>query len=191
VGLELAADVLREGVDNEAFALLDSCLADYLTIQLLEPQSERTRRFLLSTSVLGRMSGALCDAVTSGHRSQATLEELERTGTLIFGLDSRSTWFRYHPSLRVVLRCQLHDEDAALETLLLHRAAEWHLARGDLEEGVGYLAEAGAWEEVVDAAFTHGAAMFDAHRAVAVAEWLQHLPPTFGEARVRVALLES
>src|SRR5438477_130506 len=62
-GLELAADVLREGVDDEAFALLDSCLAEYLNAQLLAPQSERTRRFLLSTSVLDRMSGPLCDAV--------------------------------------------------------------------------------------------------------------------------------
>jgi LuxR family maltose regulon positive regulatory protein len=51
--------------------------------------------------------------------------------------------------------------------------------------------EAGAWEQVVDAAFTHGPALFDSHRTLAVAEWLGRVPRTLKERCAQVALLES
>ncbi len=51
---------------------------DYLTEEVLDRQSQRVRAFLLETSVLERLSGALCDAVTGCSGGQAMLEQVER-----------------------------------------------------------------------------------------------------------------
>ena len=47
---------------------------DYLAEEVLERQDEQLRTFLLETSVLERLSGPLCDAVTGRAGSQALLE---------------------------------------------------------------------------------------------------------------------
>ena len=92
----------------------------------------------------------------------------------VTSVGGRSGWFRYHPILRVVLVRRLRASSRDLEQQSSHRAAEWHIARGEVEEGVNYLISAGASDEVVEAAFTHGSAMFDQHRATAVAGWIEH-----------------
>ena len=53
---------------------------DYLTEEVLDRQDEHLRAFLLETSVLERLSGPLCDAVTGRQDSQALLEEIRAGG---------------------------------------------------------------------------------------------------------------
>jgi LuxR family transcriptional regulator, maltose regulon positive regulatory protein len=50
---------------------------DYLTEEVLDRQPVEVRGFLLETSVLDRVSGALCDAVTGRTDSQLMLERVE------------------------------------------------------------------------------------------------------------------
>ena len=52
---------------------------DYLAEEVLERQDAQLRMFLLETSVLERLSGSLCDAVTGRGGSQALLKA-GRTG---------------------------------------------------------------------------------------------------------------
>jgi LuxR family transcriptional regulator, maltose regulon positive regulatory protein len=47
---------------------------DYLTEEVLDRQPADVRGFLLETSVLDRLSGALCDAITGRSGSQQLLE---------------------------------------------------------------------------------------------------------------------
>src|SRR5262249_49482366 len=67
-GLQLAAISLRCRDDPSEFvrefAGDDRYVLDYLTEEVLQQQPEPVQRFLLRTSVLGRLGGALCDAVT-------------------------------------------------------------------------------------------------------------------------------
>ena len=68
--LQLAA-LSMQGRDDVAgfiagFAGDDRYIVDYLVEEVLQRQPERVRSFLLQTSILGRLSGPLCDAVT-GH----------------------------------------------------------------------------------------------------------------------------
>src|SRR5919106_3581962 len=195
VGLQLAAVSLRQRTDVEqfvdTFAADDRHVADYLTEHVLRRQPDATRRFLLSTSVLDRMSGPLCDLVTGGSGGQAMLDELERTSMFITRLDGRSGWFRYHRLFRALLRHHLRDEDPTREPLLLRRAAEWHLARDDVDAAVDYLAEAGAWEEVLDAAFTYGDAPFARGRAATVVRWVERVPRPVWQGRPRALLLHA
>ena len=83
-GLQLAGLSLRGQADVESFVATFSgshrYVLDYLAGEVLERQAEQVRTFLLETSVLERLSGALCDAVTGRPDSQAMLEAIERAG---------------------------------------------------------------------------------------------------------------
>ncbi|MBV8161840.1 MAG: hypothetical protein JO265_13025 [Acidimicrobiia bacterium] len=164
---------------------------DYLMAEVLNLQPDHVRTFLLSTSVLDRMTAPLCDFIISNRGSQITLEDLETSGAFVSSLDARREWFEYHPMLRSLLRRLLHQLDDARENELLHRAADWHLQRGDVESGVRYLIEAGADDEVVEAAFTHGPAMLEHHRTSEVAGWVERTRSASGRSQASVALLEA
>jgi LuxR family maltose regulon positive regulatory protein len=60
---------------------------DYLVEEVLQRQLERIRSFLLQTSILDRLSGTLCDAVTGQEEGNALLETLERGNVFVVPLD--------------------------------------------------------------------------------------------------------
>ncbi|HEY2270014.1 MAG TPA: AAA family ATPase, partial [Streptosporangiaceae bacterium] len=74
-GLQLAALSLRGQDDAAAFVAAFTgshrYVLDYLAEDVLDRQDKQLRAFLLETSVLERLSGPLCDAVTGREGSQA------------------------------------------------------------------------------------------------------------------------
>ena len=58
------------------FAGDDRYIVDYLAQEVLQRQPEHVRQFLLQTSILDRLSGPLCDAVTGQAEAERTLAEL-------------------------------------------------------------------------------------------------------------------
>ena len=83
-GLQLAGLSLRGQQDVAGFVAAFTgshrYVLDYLAGEVLERQSAQVRTFLLETSVLDRLSGPLCDAVTGRTGSQALLEQVEQGG---------------------------------------------------------------------------------------------------------------
>jgi LuxR family maltose regulon positive regulatory protein len=81
-GLQLAALSMRDREDIPGFVRAFSGshrdVLDFLAEEVLEWQSERMRSFLLETSILERLSGELCDAVSDRDDGQEMLERLER-----------------------------------------------------------------------------------------------------------------
>ena len=113
-GLGLAALSLRGQVDVAGFVAAFTgshrYVLDYLTEEVLERQGEHVRTFLLETSMLERLSGPLCDAVTGRERSQALLEEAERAGLFLVPLDEVRCWWRYHHLFADLLGARLDEE---------------------------------------------------------------------------------
>jgi LuxR family maltose regulon positive regulatory protein len=133
--LQLAALSLqgRDDVDNfiENFTGDDRFLVDYLVEEVLDRQSEAVGSFLLRTSVLDRLTGALCDAVTLASDGRATLELLDRSNLFLVALDDRRQWYRYHQLFADVLRARLAYEDPELMDELHGRASRWYSANGE------------------------------------------------------------
>ena len=81
-GLQLVALSLRGCKDPSNFIKRfkgdNRYIADYLTEEVLNRQPEHLRNFLLQTSILGRLSGPLCDAVTNQENSRQVLNTLEK-----------------------------------------------------------------------------------------------------------------
>jgi LuxR family maltose regulon positive regulatory protein len=128
-GLQLVSLTLRRR--DEAAPLVLSgrhrFIADYLSEDVIVHLPAETRRFLLQTSILDRLCGPLCDAVTGSSGGQKMLELLERKNLFLVPLDDSREWFRYHRLFAEFLRvgCQRQYPEEIRE--LHRRAAGWYL----------------------------------------------------------------
>ena len=116
---------------------------DFLAEEVLERQSEQVRRFLLETSVLERLSGDLCDAVTGRPGSQALLEQAERAGLFLVPLDEVRGWWRYHHLFADLLRARLQQEQPGGIAQLHRHAAAWHEEHGLADDAIRHAVAAG------------------------------------------------
>src|SRR5262249_13241300 len=110
-GLQLAGLSLQGHADPARFVATFTgshrFVLDYLTEEVLARQPEHLLRFLLETSVLDRLSGSLCDAVTGGTDGQHLLEQVERANLFLVPLDEERRWWRYHHLFADLLRARL------------------------------------------------------------------------------------
>jgi len=135
------AGLSMQGRDDVAtfiagFAGDDRYIVDYLAEEVLHRQPDEVRTFLLQTSILARMSGPLCDAVTGQDGSRATLEALERGNLFLVPLDDRRQWYRYHHLFADVLQARLLDEQPEQVAGLHARATEWYEQNGQRSEAI-------------------------------------------------------
>lgn len=172
-GLQLAALSMRGQQDIpgfvRAFAGDHRYIVDYLVEEVLQHQPEPARRFLLQTSVLDRLNGSLCEAVTGQEEGAARLEALERANLFVVPLDDRRQWYRYHHLFGQVLHAHLMAEQPGQVSTLHQRASVWH-------EQNGFAAEA----------IHHALASQDLHRA---ADLIERAIPDLRRSRQEAAVL--
>ncbi|MFL6096450.1 MAG: LuxR C-terminal-related transcriptional regulator [Blastococcus sp.] len=140
--LQLAA-LSMQGRDDVAgfiagFAGNDRYIVDYLAEEVLQRQPDRVRNFLLQTSILSRLSGTLCDAVTGQDDGKVMLEALDRANLFLVPLDDRRRWYRYHHLFADVLQAHLLDEQPDRVRELHLRASGWHEQNGDRAEAIDH-----------------------------------------------------
>jgi LuxR family maltose regulon positive regulatory protein len=87
------------------FAGDDRYVVDYLAEEVLQRQPEQVCTFLLQTSILSRLTGPLCDAVTGTAGGKAMLDALDRANLFLVPLDDRRRWYRYHHLLPTSSEC--------------------------------------------------------------------------------------
>ena len=118
-------------------------IADYLLEEVLERQPEQLKRFLLGTSILGRMSGPLCDAVLGIDDAAGSLDALARSNAFVVALDDHREWYRYHHLFSDLLRAELKRRHPELLPVYLRRAAGWCELHGTPGEAFAYAHESG------------------------------------------------
>ncbi len=195
-GLQLAGLSLRGRSDISGFvAAFDGShryVLDYLTGEVLDHQPGDVRAFLLETSVLERLSGALCDAVTGRGDGQAMLEEIERANLFLVPLDEVRGWWRYHHLFADLLRKRLQRERPGRAPQLRRAAAIWCEEHGLADEAIGYalasddpLLAAQLIERHFDAFF------YSRAEGPMVQRWLAALPVSLVAARPRLLLIKA
>ncbi len=131
-GLQLAALSMRGREDVarfvRAFAGDNRYIVDYLVEEVLQRQPERVRSFLLQTSILDRLSGPLCDAITDQNDGMVLLDALERGNLFVVPLDDTRHWFRYHHLFADVLAAHALQEQPA-QVPILHQPPRISRAR--------------------------------------------------------------
>jgi LuxR family maltose regulon positive regulatory protein len=178
--LYLAALSLRGRADAKAlieqFAGDDRYVVDYLTTEVLARQPSEVREFLLRTSMLSRLSGPLCDAVTGRKGSAALLADLERSNLLLIPLDGRREWYRYHHLLGDLLRHELEATDRAALPELHRRAAAWYRDAGMIVDAAGHAIAGGDLELVAELVGRHYGLFVDQGQLATVMGWLSAVP---------------
>jgi len=176
-GLQLAGLSLRGQADvsgvihglrgNQRFIL------SYLTEEVLHRQTAAVQQFLLATSILDRLSGDLCNALTGRTDSAMLLEQLYRANLFLIPLDDEQRWYRYHHLFADLLRNR-QGVTQGDRTAELHRQASRWYARACLERGAGERADLArqAVRHALAAADPHEAAeLIEAHSTELLGQW--------------------
>jgi LuxR family maltose regulon positive regulatory protein len=111
---------------------------EYVSEELLTRLPPEESRFLLYTSILDRLTGPLCEAVTGLPDGQARLSAYYQGHVLLSALDDVGTWYRYHPLFAEALRAHLYRREPDMLPVLYRRASCWYEARGEAEEACHY-----------------------------------------------------
>jgi LuxR family transcriptional regulator, maltose regulon positive regulatory protein len=195
-GLQLAALSLRGQDDAAAFVAAFTgshrYVLDYLAEEVLERQDKQLRTFLLETSVLGRLSGPLCDAVTGRDGSQALLEEAERAGLFLIPLDEVRGWWRYHHLFADLLRARLQEEQPGRVTQLHRAAAAWYSGHQLADDAIGHATAAGEMLWAARIIEQHFDMVYNMRgEAATIHRWLSVLPADLVRSRPRLLLAQA
>src|SRR4029077_17421524 len=178
--LQLAALAMqgREGVASfiAGFAGDDRYVVDYLVEEVLQRQPDRVQAFLQQTSILGRLSGPLCDAVTGQGGGKAMLEALDRGNLFLVPLDDRRRWYRYHHLFADVLQARLLDEQRGQVPDLNRRASAWYEQNGERSLAISHALAAGDFGRAADLVELAIPAIRRAGQEAKLLGWLEELP---------------
>jgi LuxR family maltose regulon positive regulatory protein len=194
-GLYLAGLSLRGSANPSgfvtAFAGDDRQIVDYLASEVLEGLPAQLRSFLLRTSVLGRLCGPLCDAVTGQGGSQRVLEEIERSNLFLVPLDTTRHWYRYHHLFAALLRSELARTEPGVVGLLHRRAAAWHREFGTVSEAVDHAISAGDVTDARELIAAQWNVYFNEGLVSTVDAWLDRLPGEVVVEDARLCLIRA
>ncbi len=158
------------------FAGNDRYIVDYLVDEVLQRQPDHVRTFLLSTSVLERLNGALCDAVTQRNDSKAMLETLEHGNLFVVPLDDIREWYRYHRLFADVLHAHLLDSRPDEIAALHVRASEWYQNNGDMSEAIRHAMAGQDFDRAADLVELAIPVMRRVRQEATMHAWLKALP---------------
>src|SRR5215203_6084663 len=179
-GLQLAALSLRGRNDVarfiQAFTGDDRYIVDYLVEEVLGRQPERVRTFLLQTSVLDRLCGPLCDAVTGGNDGTTLLDALERGNLFVVPLDNKRHWYRYHHLFADVLRTHALEEEYEHVAVRHRRASEWYKRQGQPADAIRHALAAGDFGRAADLVELASTEMRRSRQEATLLGWLRALP---------------
>lgn len=169
---------------------------DYLMSEVFSHIPVSTQEFLLKTSILERLSGPLCDALTGlfdpTWDGRAYLEWLAAANLFTFSLDAQGNWYRYHHLFRTLLRSRLERQLGGAEIAALHRRASgWYAERGLVEEAIEHALAAGDEAGAVQLVDAHRHAALNQEHWRQLEHWLRLMPRRLIDERPELLILEA
>ncbi len=194
-GLQLAAISMQRHKNTasfiQTFAGSHRFVMDYLVEEVLKQQPESIQKFLLCTSILERLCGLLCDAVLLDPfiSGDDTLEFLERANLLVFPLDDKRQWYRYHHLFADVLQARLEKEQPDRIADLHLRASEWYEQNDFRSDAIRHALAAGEFERGADLIELEWSANSGTYfRSTTWRKWVEALPDDLVRARPRLCV---
>lgn len=188
VGLHLAALSLQDRADTHefitAFTGEHHYVLEYLIEEVVRRQPEPVQRFLMQTSILDRLCGPLCNAVTGESDGEAMLAHLRQRNLFIIPLDDEHHWHRYHQLFADLLGNLLRKEYPPEHIRELHRrACEWYAQNGLATEAVNHALAAPDFEQVAQLIERHSLAMVSRGELTTLLRWIDALPQDLARSR--------
>jgi LuxR family maltose regulon positive regulatory protein len=194
-GLQLAGLSLKGREDHrqfiESFAGDDQQIVDYLGFEVLDNQPPELRGFLIRSSILDRLTGPLCAAVTGNSDAELLLRKLERENAFVVALDSKRQWYRYHHLFAELLRHELTRTESAFVPELHRRASAWYRDAGAIHEAIEHATAAHDFGDAIELITTHWYEFLQRGRQETVAAWIDSLPAATVEKDPNLCLTKA
>ncbi|HEX8174181.1 MAG TPA: LuxR C-terminal-related transcriptional regulator [Pyrinomonadaceae bacterium] len=171
-GRENKSELVREFAGDNRFVL------DYLLEEVLNSQPPAVQDFLLRTSVLSRLNGSLCNALTLESNGHEILEQLERANLFLIPLDNKANWFRYHHLFADLLRLKLKQKQSSIVRELQIKASLWCEENELLDEAITYALAAQDWERALSLIEPMVPGLLSLGRFERLKHWLDAIPET-------------
>ncbi len=180
-GLQLTA-LSMQGRDDmhrlvQSFTGSHRYILDYLIEEVFQQQPSESQDFLLSTSVLDRLSVSLCDALTERNDSAPRLRALEQANLFLFPLDESRQWYRYHHLFADLLRHRLAlVKGEEVVTLLHSKASQWYQEHDYLPDAVEHALQAHDWQRAAALVSGLSGSLLKRGETTTLLRWFQALP---------------
>lgn len=194
IALQMVWQSLQSGAAPHLEAVFErlpdtlEALFDYLAPEVLARQSPADQHFLLTSSVLRRMSGPACDLLLDACGSEATLRRLYESG-LFVDTDGEGG-YRYQKLFHDFLQAE-QARDAAQSRSLHRRAADYFSAAGQPEETIYHLLNAAEFERAADQIEALGPQWIALGRLDSLSLWMGRLPEALRATRPALNLLRG
>jgi LuxR family maltose regulon positive regulatory protein len=194
-GLQLASFSLQ-GRENDAdfmTALTGSnrYVLDYLVEEVLSRQPEHLQTFLLETSLLDRLTGTLCDALTGQNDGQAMLEHLEEANLFLLPLDTQRTWYRYHRLFGEGMRQRMQKTRRDHVSICYQKASLWYEQNGFLIDAVTTAISGQQYKRAALLLEKISSAMMSRGETATLLRWLKALPDEIIHASFALCLCSA
>ncbi|WP_161975578.1 LuxR C-terminal-related transcriptional regulator [Tengunoibacter tsumagoiensis] len=167
-------------------------ILDYLSEEVFVRQTPAVQTFLLSTSLLERLTAPLCNELTGQANGQEILEALEKANLFVMPLDDARQWYRYHQLFAEFLQARLRQSDPEQFIVLHRRASRWYEQQGLLLEALQHAASARDSEVLVALLETYGSqCILEQDLSQKVLDWLQLLPERFYREHIHLCVLKA
>jgi LuxR family transcriptional regulator, maltose regulon positive regulatory protein len=194
-GLQMAGLSLNGRPDAHEFVASFSGsqrhVLDFLCEEVLNRQTKEVQEFLLQTSLLERMCGPLCNALTGRADGQALLERLERANLFMVPLDDHREWYRYHALFADLLRLRLTQRGADTSAELHRRASAWLEGQDAIDDAVHHSLAARDYETAARLAQAHWARLLRVGSVATMRRWVESLPRELVLARPRLCIAHA
>jgi LuxR family maltose regulon positive regulatory protein len=201
VGLQMASLAMQARLSTrgrrdlsgfiKAFSGSHRFILDYLVEEVLDQQPRDVQQFLLKTSILGRMTAPLCDAVVGTDASRTILAQLDHSNLFVVPLDDERRWYRYHQLFADLLRSRLEQTQPEGIPALHRQASEWYEHGGQIVEAVGHALLAGEPEWIERLVAGNALAVIYHGELATVARWLDALPEELMRSRPRLCVAQA
>ncbi len=194
-GLQLASFSLQ-GRENDAdfmtaFTGSNRYVLDYLVEEVLSRQPEYLQTFLLQTSLLDRLTGTLCDALTGQNDGQAMLEHLEEANLFLLPLDTQRTWYRYHRLFAEGMRQRMQKTRPDHVSICYQKASLWYEQNGFLLDAVTTAISGQQYKRAALLIEKINSAMMGRGETATLLRWLKALPAEIIHASFALCLCSA
>ena len=179
-GLQLVA-LSIQGQENpsesiSAFGSGQGYIVDYLIEEVLNRQTESLKLFLLQTSILSRLNGSLCNALTGRSDGDATLDWLEKANLFVSSLGSEHSWYRYHRLFADVMNNRLRRLHPDQLPDLHRRATQWYEQNDLFSEAIEHALSAGDFQVAARMVESNAASLLRNGNIPTLLGWFNKLP---------------
>lgn len=163
-------------------------ISSYLAEDVLARQPEEIQAFLMQTSILTRLSGPLCDALTGRTDGYEILDYLERANLFLVPLDEERHWYRYHSLFAKFLRNRLERRGRDHLNILHRIASHWCEKEKEFQEAAQHALASGDITYAADLMERCAMAVVLSGQMVTIVEWGGLLPPEVLESHPALQL---